>query len=69
MIESIGIIVINTSPDEVFRFITRKEIFLRWVRSLSGAHGVTLSEESFGDGTLIQHNQVVSRVSHLQVNR
>ena len=69
MIESVGTIVINTSPDEVFRFIAHREHFLQWVRAASGAHGVTLSEGSFGDGTLIHHTQVVSRVSHMQVNQ
>jgi hypothetical protein len=69
MIEFVGTIIINTSPDEVFRFIAHREIFLQWVNAVSGAHGVTLSEGSFGDGTLIQHSQVVSRVSHMQVNQ
>ena len=69
MIECAVTVVINTSPDEVFRFITHREHFLQWVRALSGAHGVTLSEGSFGDGTLIQHDQVVSRVSHMQANQ
>jgi hypothetical protein len=69
MIEFVGTIVISTSPDEVFRFISHRENFLQWVSAVSGAHGVTLSEGSFGDGTLIQHGQVVSRVSHMQVNQ
>ncbi len=69
MIEFVGTIVIGTSPDEVFRFLAHRENFLQWVSAVSGAHGVTLSEGSFGDGTLIQHSQVVSRVSHMQVNQ
>jgi len=69
MIESISTIVINTTPDEVFRFLTQREHFLQWVRALNGSHAVTLSEGVFGDGTLIRHTQVVSRVSHLHVNQ
>lgn len=69
MIESVGTIVINTSPDEVFRFLAHREIFPQWVSAASGVRVVILSEGSFGDGTLIQHTQVVSRVSHLQVNQ
>ena len=69
MIECVGTIVINKTPDEVFRFITHRENFLQWVRAVNGAHGVTLSEGAFGDGTLIQHTQVVSRVSHMHVNQ
>ena len=69
MIESVGTIVINTTPDVVFQFLTQREHFLQWARALKGAHAVTLSEGAFGDGTLIQHTQVVSRVSHLHVNQ
>ena len=69
MIESVGTIVINASPDEVFRFIAHREHFLQWVSAGSGTHVVILSEGSFGDGTLIQHTQVVSRVTHMQVNQ
>jgi hypothetical protein len=69
MIESVGTIVINTSPDEVFRFIAHRENFLQWVSAGSGTHVVILSQGSFGDGTLIQHTQVVSRVSLVHVNQ
>ena len=69
MIESVGTIVINTSPDEVFRFLAHRENFPRLASAVSGVRVVILSEGSFGDGTLIQHTQVVSRVSHLQVNQ
>jgi hypothetical protein len=69
MIESVGTIVINTSPDEVFRFLAHRENFPQWASAGSGVRVVILSEGSFGDGTLIQHTQVVSRVSHLQVNQ
>jgi Polyketide cyclase / dehydrase and lipid transport len=67
MIESVATIVINTSPDEVFRFLAHREHFPQWASAGSGAHVVILSEGSFGDGTLIHHTQVVSKVSHLQV--
>ena len=69
MIESVGTIVINTSPDEVFRFLAHRENFPQLASAGSGVRVVILSEGSFGDGTLIQHTQVVSRVSHLQVNQ
>ena len=69
MIESVGTIVINTSRDEVFRFLAHRENFPQWASAGSGVRLVILSEGSFGDGTLIQHTQVVSRVSHLQVNQ
>jgi Polyketide cyclase / dehydrase and lipid transport len=69
MIESIGTIVINTSPDEVFRFLAHREHFTQWATAGTGVRVVILSEGSFGDGTLIQHTQVVSRVSHMQVNQ
>ena len=69
MIESVGTIVINTSPDEVFRFLAHRENFPQLASAVSGVRVVILSEGSFGDGTLIQHTQVVSRVSHLQVNQ
>ena len=69
MIESVGTIVINMSPDEVFRFLAHRENFPRLASAVSGVRVVILSEGSFGDGTLIQHTQVVSRVSHLQVNQ
>ena len=69
MIEFVGTIVIDKTPDEVFRFITHREHFLQWVRAVNGGHGVTLSEGPFGDGTLIHHTQVVSRVSHMHVNQ
>ena len=69
MIESVGTIIINTSPDEVFRFIAHRENFPQWASAGSGVRVVILSEGAFGDGTLIQHTQVVSRVSHLQVNQ
>jgi hypothetical protein len=69
MIESVGTIVINTSRDEVFRFLAHRENFPQWASAGSGVRVVILSEGSFGDGTLIQHTQVVSRVSHLQVNQ
>ena len=69
MIESVGTIVINTSRDEVFRFLAHRENFPQWASVGSGVRVVILSEGSFGDGTLIQHTQVVSRVSHMQVNQ
>ena len=69
MIESVATIVINASPDEVFRFIAHRENFPQWVSAVSGAHVVTLSEGSFGDGTLIQEGHLVVRVSHMQVNQ
>jgi len=66
MMESAGTIVINTSLDEVFRFVAHGENFPQWAR---GTHVVNLSEGSFGDGTLISHRgQLVVRVSHVQVN-
>jgi len=69
MIEFVAIIVINTSPDEVFRFIAHREHFPQWASAVSGAHVVTLSEGSFGDGMLIQEGHVVARGSHVQVNQ
>jgi hypothetical protein len=69
MIEFVATIVINTSPDEVFRFLAHREHFPQWASAGSGAHVVTLSEGSFGDGTLIQEGHVVVRVSHVQVNQ
>jgi uncharacterized protein YndB with AHSA1/START domain len=69
MIESVGTIVINTSPDEVFGFLAHREHFPQWATEGSGVRVVILSEGSFGDGTLIGHTQVVSSVSHLQVNQ
>jgi uncharacterized protein YndB with AHSA1/START domain len=67
MIESVGTIVINTSPEEVFRFLAHREHFPQWASEGTGVRVVILSEGSFGDGTLIHHTQVVSKVSHLQV--
>ena len=69
MIESVGTIVVNTSPEEVFRFLAHRENFPQLASAVSGVRVVILSEGSFGDGTLIQHTQVVSRVSHMQVNQ
>lgn len=66
MIEFVVTIVINKPPAEVFRFVAHLENIPQWVR---GAHVVTLSEGSFGDGTLFQQNHVVVRVSHVQVNQ
>ena len=68
MIECVGTIVINRPPDEVFRFLAHRENFPRLASAASGVRVVIASEGPFGDGTLIQHTQVVSRVSHLQVN-
>jgi len=64
--ESVATIVINTSPDEVFRFVSHIENIPQWVR---GAHVVNLSEGSFEDGTLFQQDHEVVRVSHVQVNQ
>jgi hypothetical protein len=69
MIESVGTLVINPSADEVFGFLAHREHFPQWASAGSGVRVVILSEGSFGDGTLIGHTQVVSRVSHLQVNQ
>ena len=69
MIESVGTIVINTSPDEVFGFLAHREHFPQWASEGTGVRVVIVSEGSFGDGTLIHHTQVVSKVSHLQVNQ
>lgn len=67
MFENVATIVINTSPDEVFRFVAHGENYPQWAM---GAHVVNLSEGSFGDGTLISHRgQLVVRVSHVQVNQ
>jgi Polyketide cyclase / dehydrase and lipid transport len=69
VLESVGTIVIDRSPEEVFRFLAHRENFPQLASAVSGVRVVILSEGSFGDGTLIQHTQVVSRVSHLQVNQ
>ncbi len=69
MIESAGTIVINTSPGEVFGFLAHREHFPQWASEGTGVRVMIVSKGSFGDGTLIQHTQVVSRVSHLQVNQ
>src|ERR1051326_1084379 len=69
MIESVATIVLNTSPDEVFRFLTDRENFPELASAVSGTRVVISSQGPFGDGTLIQHTQVVSRVSHMQVNQ
>ena len=66
MIEFVATIVINKPPAEVFRFVAHVENNPQWIR---GAHVVNLSEGSFGDGTLFQQDQVVVRVSHVQVNQ
>jgi len=69
MIESVATIVIRTSPDEVFRFIAHRDNFPKWASAVSGTRIVISSEGPFGDGTLIQHTQVVSRVSHFEINQ
>lgn len=67
MFENVATIVINTSPDEVFRFVANGENYPQWAM---GAYVVNLSAGSFGDGTLIQHRgQLMVRVSHVQVNQ
>ncbi len=66
MIEYIVTIVINQPPAKVFRFVAHLENIPQWVH---GAHVVTLSEGSLGDGTLFQQNQVVVRVSCVQINQ
>ncbi len=69
MIESVGTTVINTSPDEVFGFLAHREHFPQFASAVSGVRVGILSEGPFGDGTLIHHTQVVSRVSHLQASQ
>ena len=69
MIDFVATIVINTSPDEVFRFIANRENYPQWISAVSGAHGAMLSPEPFGEGTLIQVGPAVMRVFHVQVNQ
>ena len=65
MIEFVVTIVINKPLAEVFRFVAHLENIPQWVR---GAHVETLSEGSFGDGTLFQQDHEVVRVDHVHVN-
>jgi ribosome-associated toxin RatA of RatAB toxin-antitoxin module len=69
MIEFVATIVINISPNEVFRFVTNRENYPRWIRAVSGAHVAVLSQGPFGEGTLIQEGPAVMRVFHMQVNQ
>jgi Polyketide cyclase / dehydrase and lipid transport len=61
--------VINTSPDEVFRFIANSENYPKWISGVSGAHVAVLSQGPFGEGTLIKEGPAVMRVFHVRVNQ
>jgi ribosome-associated toxin RatA of RatAB toxin-antitoxin module len=69
MIEFVATIVINTSPDEVFRFIANRENYPQWLNAVSGAHVAILSQGLFGEGTLIQEGPAVMRVFHVRINQ
>jgi ribosome-associated toxin RatA of RatAB toxin-antitoxin module len=69
MIEFVATIVINTSPDEIFRFVANRENYPQWISAVSGAHVAILSPGPFGEGTLIQEGPAVMRVFHVQVNQ
>ena len=69
MIEFVATIVINTSQDEVFRFIANRENYPQWISDVSGAHIAILSQGPFGEGTLIQEGPAVMRVFHLRANQ
>ena len=69
MIEFVATIVINTSPDEVFRFIANRENYPKWISGVSGAHVAILSQGPFEEGTLIQEGPAVMRVFHVRVNQ
>lgn len=67
MFEHVATLVINTSPEEVFRFVANGEQYPQWAM---GAYVVNLSAGSFEDGTLIHHRgQLLVKVSHVQVNQ
>lgn len=69
MIEFVGAIVINASPDEVFGFVANIENYPDWISAVSGAHVAILSQGPFGEGTLIREGPAVMRVFHVRVNQ
>jgi ribosome-associated toxin RatA of RatAB toxin-antitoxin module len=69
MIEFVATIIINSSPDEVFRYVANRENYPQWISAVSGAHVAILSQGPFGEGTLIQKGPAVMRVFHVQVNQ
>ena len=69
MIEFVATIVIDTSPDEIFRFVANRENYPQWISAVSGAHVAILSQGPFGEGTLIQEGPAVMRVFHVRVNQ
>jgi ribosome-associated toxin RatA of RatAB toxin-antitoxin module len=69
MIEFVATVVINASPDKVFRFVANRENYPHWISDVSGAHVAILSQGPFGEGTLIQEGPAVMRVFHVQANQ
>ena len=69
MIEFIATIVINTSPDEVFRFIANRENYPQWISAVSGVHVAIMSQGPFGEETLIREGPAVMKVFHVRVNQ
>ena len=48
MIEFVATIIINSSPDEVFRYVANRENYPQWISAVSGAHVAILSQGPFG---------------------
>ena len=69
MIEFVATITIGVTQDEVFRFVANRENYPRWIGAVSGERIAILSQEPFGEGTLIREGHGVMRVFNVQVNR
>jgi len=48
MIEFVATIIINSSPDEVFRYVANRENYPQWISAVSGAHVAILSQGHSG---------------------